>query len=91
VTGASIAKIVGSAIVGAGAALGVLRSGGHVEARAEQSSAITSQVAPSTLSAPALTTADLVAVRDEMRQLRKDVSSDIAGIREDLRELRKSK
>ena len=83
-TAATIGKIAAAAIVTASAALGAFKAG-----RAAGTEPQPSQVAPSTASAPALTSADLIAVRDEMRQLRIDTTKDIASVRDDVRELRK--
>jgi hypothetical protein len=76
----ALGAAVAAAVVGA---VGVLASG-----RGEHKDAPL-LVAQPTVSAPALTTADLVGVRDEVRQLRLDTTKDIATVRDDVRELRK--
>ena len=81
-TAATIGKLAAAAVVTASASLGAFKAG----RAAAPEPAVNAQ---STISAPALTTADIGAVRDELRQLRHDTQEDIAGVRQELRELRK--
>ncbi len=65
-TAATIGKVLGMAAVTASAALGAFKAGRAVSAEGPQT------VAQQANSAPAITSADIAAVRDELRSIQRD-------------------